>query len=786
MNFKTTAFLLVLATAVVAYFYFVESRSPAPGGTTPPSQVAGPQDGTAVLAAPPEVSTIDRVEVDIKATRLELVREGAEWQQVAPVKFPLNQWAVQGLIEQCLSLRYMRKFTPGGKDSPKLADLGLEKPQATIAVKAGGAKPFAMRVKVGQTTVGGRAYAMVDDGPEVYVVGDVLYKALLTQRPEEWRSRTLRNIPSFRENRAELISLARPGQSAVELVRREREWALGGAHTGRVDPRSVETLLSSLMTLHIDKFVSDGGEDLALYGLDKPQISLTLRSLVAPADPIPPTKSPSTQPSTQPVKTLAQTLRIGLPDPSGSLYFATWSAADERPQVVFTIPKSDRDKFEKSVNDFRDPRLTPLGLTEIKELSVERVGEAIRLLRDSSGNWSFGDPAPDFKADTDAVGSMLDDTLIISRAEGFVANANPSGTPLATVKLTATARPEPDVIRVFEPARSAGAAAGTGADEQYLVLRNNETTGMLVPRARLARLLQPPIALRDRVVLRAGQPNLRRVEIRRGGVVGPGALSVLERGESSAQTAPTTAPTASPAAGPLAWKLLGGQQVDAASLQTLLGAVAPLRAETWTAEGRLDPADEKGAIDIQILDAQGQTHAARVYPVSRLGKVEGVKAMFRVSVATLEALRAELRDRTIVAADVEDLKSVRVSQGGSDATLVVNRDELGSFANPEGKNLSQANCGALFDALASLRAEQYVDEPGSAAAAPARRIELTLKGDRRVSIDLPTGPGLERTSKATLPDGTVRWFTLAEDVAKKLRADLVAASKDPMPAIPAP
>lgn len=771
MNFKTTALLLALALAVVCYFFFVDSKKPSQSEIEQRQSDSPAQEGTPVFTAAPEAATVDSVTIELKTGKLELTRQGNEWTQVQPVRFPLNQWSVQGLIEQGLGLRYSRKFTPGQNETPAARDIGLDPALATLTFKGSGAKPFVGRVRLGQTTVGGRAYAMVDDGPEVYVVSDALYKAVVTQKPEEWRSRTLRNIPGFRENRAESITLARRGQPEIVAVRRDREWALAGGETGRADPKTVEMILSALMTMHIDKFVSDGAGDLALFGLEKPSMSVTLRSVITPAGLEAPAAS---QPAAQPATTATQTLRIGLPDPSGTYYFACWNEGDAKPDVIFTIPKSDRDRFDKSLSDFRDPRLTTLSITEIKELVLERSSESIKLERDSAGAWSFAAPAPDFKADTEAVGSLIDDALILTRADGYVANAQPAGQPTATVRLGAVARPEPEVLRVFPATEAQSRSSKAPVEDHYLVMRNNESTGMLVPRARLTKLVQPAITLRDRVVLPANAAQLSRIEIKRSG------------GDNVELTRNPAPPATAPAPGQPAWSLPGGQKIDAPSLEALLGAIAPLRAEAWVADIKPTAAEAKDPIELRLTLSDGKVQSAKFYPESRLGEIEGVNAFFRVSATNAEAIRSELRDRTIVGLDVEELRHVEVSEPRAEAPLRIDRDDLGNFSSPEGRSISQANAGAMFDALATLRAERYLVPPKLPADAPARRIALESKGGKKIELWLPVGPNLDRTVRATLADGSTRWFALTEETAKKLRADMIAPAKElPMP-VPTP
>jgi hypothetical protein len=171
-----------------------------------------------------------------------------------------------------------------------------------------------------------------------------------------------------------------------------------------------------------------------------------------------------------------------------------------------------------------------------------------------------------------------------------------------------------------------------------------------------------------------------------------------------------------------------------------------------------------------------------IYPDSDLGALPGINDFFRVDKSVVDALEAEFHDRTIVGIDVDDLKQVTVtdrpSGGPVGQSAVITRDSLGVFHCAEIKDLSQANAGALFDTLASLRAEHYVKVPTLTPGAPERTLDVETKSGKKIHLNLAAGaPWLNRFACVTLPDGTTRWFNVTDDVAAKLHADMVMPAK---------
>src|SRR5690606_33361077 len=150
-------------------------------------------------------------------------------------------------------------------------------------------------------------------------------------------------------------------------------------------------------------------------------------------------------------------------------------------------------KFDKSADDLRDPRITPLKAVDINELTVRTQSDAYKLVKSAAG-WNFEEAQPDitrpdFNAD-DAQTAALLDAIVKAQATGYASDGELAAPPVGTVTLSAIGRPEPDVLRIH--------AADSNT---YPVYRNQETVGYRVPTDALAAVFKPALALRDREVI---------------------------------------------------------------------------------------------------------------------------------------------------------------------------------------------------------------------------------------------------------------------------------------------
>ncbi len=759
MNFKTTIFLIVLLLLVGGFFWFMQKKAPNPVAPTSNST----SQGTPFLPADFQGSSVTTIAVDRGHEHLVLQKHGSTWTETSPVHYPLNSWSASDLVDAATGLTYLSTLTPGQADTPSLKTLGLDPPRVILTLTGQNDKNQVVKhvIKLGKTSVAGAAYAMLDDRPDVYVVQPRLHTLLLTTNFDDWRQRT---IEAPTAGRAQRVTLA-TADHTLTLVKNADHWFFAPPDSGRADTASLSSLLSSIGTLEIDKFVADNPSDLSLYGLNQPSVTLTVQEAAPPA--APPATQPGKPAATQPAKPgPIHILRIGsATDPTRDKYFATWSTPKAKDIVVFQISKADKDRFLKTANDLRDPRITVVKKDDLRELTVAAANlPAYKLLWSPSG-WTFGKPGPSFATDADQV-SRLIDAIFNAKASTYEANPHPAGQPALTLTLSAVGRSEPETIRLWPRANATASSppAAPAKARYWLALRGQESMGYIVPADMLDPLSKPALWLRDRTVWKIPSGQITGLTIHQ---PDPAVTLAFQRAP-----VPTTQPAATrPAAsqvtlGPWQLNVDGAKAAmgyEHSAFSTALDDLTSLTCDQWLAKApAIDPAK---ALRVDIQTAH-QTWTLLVDPASHEARSPQVDAPFQLSDSVVVALKAEFRDRTAINLGSDEIKNVVVQEGSRTITLA--KDILGKFVSAEGYNVDQSAAGALFDTLAGLRVNRYLG--ASVAKPPARTIQITVHPKTGPAIVLKVD-GTQ--SRIYLPNRK-QWASVNDATHKKLTADLVA------------
>ena len=723
MNFRTTIVLLVLLIVVGAFFFMMERSDD--GGYDEPGDAGDSRIGTALFEADTfDAEAVAKVAIESDDKTVVLEKDGEDWKQVEPVRFAMNSWSAKRFGSSTADLRYVERFTPGDDDQPGLDQTGLSDPKATLTLTLGGDVKTTHTIKLGKTlSIGGRGYLMLGDDPNVYIVNDALHELVLNEKPGSWRNKSL-SAP--KEGEADRITLTRNGR-AIELVKTDGNWALGAADRGRVATKAVADLCEAVGRIYIGEFVKDQPQDLSIYGLDQPTTVLQIQ--------IPPVTDSADEPQ-------VTTLRIGAAaDLKKERFFATIAPDGD---VVFTISKTDAEKLAKSVDDLRDPRITLVQLHEVNEIKIAQAsGTQIGLIRDGQ-DWKFNAAEnPPYTPDGKVVSDLID---AIIEAEANAYTGAPGSDPLVTVTLTAGSRPEPDVLKVFESEKK----------QRHVVVRNNETTGYLVPSNKLEGLFKPVLSLRQRTVIAPTMDRANRISITRpDGLVFAFSRTVPETPKETDEDKPV--PTASPGA----WQLDGHQAFESEALDELIEAVDPLRADRWIE----DPIPSVGTLEFVIATADGESNTVHVDPGSRRAAADGIDGAFEVSKSLMDALDAEFRDRTVLQAANDDIQQVTIARNGQTVTIKKDADDKYVSAGGATK-IDQASAGGVFDTVAGLRVERYISAPEKQDAVATITVQTT-----EASYVLKLAEGNTGTIDPAT-DG-LNWFTLSDDSVEKLTADVI-------------
>ncbi len=644
MNFKTTFFLLLLLVFVGGFLIWDKDHPEV--SLDDLTRDSGPR--TLLKTEEFPVDKVASVTIAKATETITITKEGDNWFQTQPVRFKLNNWSAKRVGDEVAALEYAETITPNAELS--LSDAQLDEPLATVTVTFTG-EQAPVKLLLGGKVVGGRGYLMVDDDPKVYVVNDSLHKMVLDDHVRQWRNKSL--IAPTEGQAQSLVKTDEQGQ--ITLIKAEGRWVFGGSDAGRVSREAVSNLLGGINGIYIEEFIEDNPKNLAVFGLNQPAVRVTVTELGADDQ----------------VRT--QSLLIGSPvDLKQETFFAMWVngggiSGSDSGGAVFTIKKSDRDKFGKAVDDLRDPKLTLLDAGDVTAITIERLDgdsqkQVLNLERGPEG-WSFSEPKPAFDIDQEQAQSLLS-VILDAKAQSYVPLTK-GDEWVATITLTATGRPQPDVLNLF-------------ADTQgYLVRSNQETTGYRVAGEALARVFEPVLALRNRQVNEMAVDQIQKLTVT---LPDKTVLAFTRKDE--------------------AWALGGHDGFEAGAFDDLLYAVSSLKADKWVESPPVKVTQSPYQV---LLEADGRSFSFSVDVPSRIATVS--EGLFVIAEDVIRKLTAELRARTVLDVARTDVKSVTWQSSGKKVTLSL---QAGQYVDSEGRAVDEAAVGALVDTLAGLRVERFV------------------------------------------------------------------------------
>jgi len=254
---KSTIALLVVLIGLVAYIYFIDSKKPA-------------SDAPEAKAKAFTVDADQIEEIHIKpasgdASRVQ--KANGTWQLVEPEKAEADQGQVSNAATSLATLEINRVVDENPSD---LSQYGLNPPKAEITFRAKGQKDTRQLLLGEKTATGSDLYAKTPDQKRVFLISAYLENTF-ERTPFDLRDKA---ALKFDQSKADGIEIVHNGTTA--LAKSGTEWALTKPYKARADFAGAEAVLTSLSSLQMQKIVENEAKDLAKYGLDKPDATITV------------------------------------------------------------------------------------------------------------------------------------------------------------------------------------------------------------------------------------------------------------------------------------------------------------------------------------------------------------------------------------------------------------------------------------------------------------------------------------------------------------------------------
>jgi hypothetical protein len=226
-------------------------------------------------------ATIDRIQSKAAAEPWTLQRKGDDWQvtEAPAAPFAADRDTMTALLEVWSNLRAVRFAAYGPTVS--LADYGLDQPSATVTItqkapagKEKNAKPVAHTVTLGKAVAGagGERFARLDGQPGIVVLAANVVRQL-EHRYLDFVSRTMLQLDA-----GKITALARRmGNDSLDIIKRDGGWQLLKPADLPADEQTLGELVGQLANLRAKRVAAYPPKELALFQLDKPVATLTIR-----------------------------------------------------------------------------------------------------------------------------------------------------------------------------------------------------------------------------------------------------------------------------------------------------------------------------------------------------------------------------------------------------------------------------------------------------------------------------------------------------------------------------
>ena len=417
---RSTGVLLAVFVGVMAYVYFVESERP-------PSSDADAREKVFAL----EADAI--VELEIRADSGEtttLEKADGAWQIVEPTSVDADASEASAITSSLASLEIQRVVEEEPGD---LEPFGLAEPRIEVAFKVDEQTDL-RHLQIGDTApTGDTLYASVEGETRVLLISGFLDRTF-NRTTFDLRDKT---ILEFDRDAVVTVDVARAAQ-AVRLAKGEGEWTMTAPWQARGDYGTVEGLIGRLRTAQMRSIETEDASDLSAFGLDRPEMTITIGAGSAQA-----------------------ILSIGEESPAGTFY-----ARDVSRSLIFTVDSALVTELHKAAVEYRRKDLFEFRPFNSTRLDVTRDGQTVTFQKidatdDEEEKWRQVTPA-----ERDVDRTKMDDLLArLSnlRAQSFLESRADTGLDSPTLTVTV----QFDEAARDEGARKESVAFGRYGDEAF-------------------------------------------------------------------------------------------------------------------------------------------------------------------------------------------------------------------------------------------------------------------------------------------------------------------------------
>ena len=259
-------------------------------------------------------SDVHGIEVLHGTDKISLVHTDAAWRIATPVAATADDTAVQQLLRHLGGLNARQFAADVATDLDKY---GLAAPMATVSLRGDGTNLLA-QLLVGALDVS-NAVRFVKRVDEPFVYG--VETNIAAWLPANWLTLRARELADLKPEQITKLTVEKKSGKVTVQRDADKKWKLLETVQGVIDNDALQRLLDEFAALPAEEFVREGRDNLAEFGLDQPEATLTAT-----------------------VGDKTYTLVLGKPQDAGRQY-AFWSD----PPLVFTIWTSRANTLVRDV-----------------------------------------------------------------------------------------------------------------------------------------------------------------------------------------------------------------------------------------------------------------------------------------------------------------------------------------------------------------------------------------------------------------------------------------------------
>jgi hypothetical protein len=218
---------------------------------------------------------VTRMTLKTSAGEMEMQKQNDHWQIVKPLRARADDQKVNDLLAQITTSR-ISQFV--ADDHGDLHPYGLAEPRGTVTIFTQDDKQGQL-LQIGAVPEKEKEQVYVRFAPRSFVFAvPKTIESVLNTKPNDLRDR---HLVRFDSNQLDRITIGVPGKMKTVLARKGENWTIASRKGEPANAAEARRLMDTLSNEQVTKFVEDVSSDLPKYGLDKPQLIVTLSSFAS-------------------------------------------------------------------------------------------------------------------------------------------------------------------------------------------------------------------------------------------------------------------------------------------------------------------------------------------------------------------------------------------------------------------------------------------------------------------------------------------------------------------------